>query len=116
MGETAPRPDARAQIRTRYVLEPGAVSRFDELTFDGSAVIDLEFPTFSRRPTVDGDVIRFAEGEVASFEVGGMACAPTSDFDPAVYAGAGGAFRTLVRCRAEATGRISLSWRIRFSR
>lgn len=115
MGETAPVTDDRAQVQTRYVLEPGAVTRSDELVFDGAAVIDLEFPTFSRGATQDGTVIRFAQGEVASFEATGMTCAPTTDFDAADYAGATGAFRTLIRCRAEATDRASLSWTIRFS-
>ncbi|WGM31921.1 hypothetical protein [Brevundimonas sp. NIBR11] len=116
MGETAPRPDGRAQVQTRYVLEPGAVSRSDRIAFEGAAVIDLEFPTFSRGATVDGDVIRFAQGEVSAFRATGMACAPTEDFDAATYAGTTGAFRTLIRCRAEATGGAELSWRIEFSR
>ena len=115
MGQEAPQPDSRARIQTRYALEPGAISRSDEIVLDGSAVIDLEFPTFSRGATVDGDVIRFAEGEVASFEATGMTCAPTENFSAADYASPVGAFRTVVRCHAEATGRASLSWRIRFA-
>ena len=115
MGEEAPRPDMRAQIRTRYVLEPGAITRSDEIAVEGAAVIDLEFPVFSRGATVDGQVIRFAQGEVASFEAAGMTCAPIEDFDPAIYASPVGAFRTLIRCRAEITDHASLSWRIGFA-
>ncbi len=115
MGEAAPRPDARAQIRTRYVLEPGAITRSDEIAVEGAVVIDLEFPVFSRGATMDGQVIRFAQGEVASFEAAGMSCAPTEDFDPAIYASPVGAFRTLIRCRAEITDHASLSWRITFA-
>jgi len=115
MGEEAPRPDTRATIQTRYVLEPGAVTRSDEIVVQGAAAVDLEFPVFSRGATVDGGVIRFAQGEVVSFEAKGMTCAPTEDFDAAIYASPVGAFRTVIRCRAEITDRASLSWRIGFA-
>ena len=115
MGEEAPRPDTRARIRTRYVLESGAITRSDEIVVDGDAVVDLEFPVFSRGATTNGGVIRFAQGEVASFEATGMTCAPTEDFDAATYASPVGAFRTLIRCRAEIEDRASLSWRIGFA-
>lgn len=115
MGEEAPRPDTRARIRTRYVLESGAITRSDEIVVDGDAVVDLEFPVFSRGATTNGAVIRFAQGEVASFEATGMTCAPTEDFDAATYASPVGAFRTLIRCRAEIEDRASLSWRIGFA-
>jgi len=115
MGEEAPRPDTRATIQTRYVLEPDAITRSDEIVVDGAAVVDLEFPTFSRGATVDGPVIRFSQGEVASFEATGMTCAPTEDFDAATYASPVGPFRTVIRCRAEITDRASLSWRIGFA-
>lgn len=118
MGEEAPRPDGRATIRTRYVLEPGAVTRSDDIVLDaaaGPAIIDLEFPVFSRGATMDGDTIRFARGEVASFQATGMACAPTGDFDAAAYASPVGPFRTVIRCRAEVEGRAGLSWRIGFA-
>lgn len=118
MGETAPRPDDRATIATRYVLERGAIRRSDDIVLDegaGPATIDLEFPVFSRGATVDGAVIRFAQGEVTSFEATGLTCAPNEDFDPDTYASPVGAFRTLIRCRGEVSDRISLSWRIGFA-
>lgn len=115
MGEEAPRPDGRARIETRYVLEPGAITRNDDIVLDGDAVVDLEFPVFSRGATVDGRVIRFAQGEVASFEATGMTCAATGDFDAATYASPVGAFRTVIRCRAEIEDRAGLSWRIGFA-
>ena len=97
------------------MLEPGAITRSDEIAFEGAAAVDLEFPTFSRGATVDGSVIRFAQGDVASFEATGMTCAPTEEFDAATYASPEGAFRTVIRCHAEIADRASLSWRIGFA-
>lgn len=116
MGEPAPRPDTRATVRTRYLLEPGAVSRTDDIVLEGDALVDLEFPVFSSGATMDGAVIRFARGEVASFETTGMTCVPTEDFDALTYASPVGAFRTVIRCRAEVRDRAGLSWRIGFAR
>ena len=118
MGETGPVADGRATVATRYVLEPGAIRRSDDIVLDegaGPATIDLEFPVFSRGATMDGAVIRFAQGEVTSFEATGLTCAPTEAFDPATYASPVGAFRTLIRCRGEVRDRINLSWRIGFA-
>lgn len=118
MGEPAPVPDQRAGVRTTYRLEPGAVARTDLITLDadaGPAAVDLEFPTFSRAPTKDGEVFRFASGEVAAFETSGLDCAAAETVDPAIYASPVGAFRSVIRCRAEIEGEATIGWRIVFA-
>lgn len=118
MGETAPVPDTRATVATTYRLEPGAVARTDRIALDagaGPTMIDLEFPSFSRAPTQDGDVFRFASGEVAAFETSGLDCAIAETVDPAIYASPTGAFHSVIRCRAEIDGEATIGWRIVFA-
>lgn len=118
MGETAPVPDERASVQTLYRLAPNAITRTDRVVLDadaGPAVIDLEFPTFSRMPTRVGDGFRFAAGEVAAFETSGLDCVIVDTVDPAIYASPVGAFRTVIRCRAEIEGEATIGWRIEFA-
>lgn len=118
MGETAPVPDQRASIETLYRLESGSVMRTDRITLAagaGPAVVDLEFPTFSRVPTDVGDAFRFSSGEITSFGVSGLTCTAVETVDPEVYATPTGAFRSVIRCRAEIEGEASIGWRIVFA-
>ena len=118
MGEAAARLDQRAGAQTRYVLEPNAVSRFDDIVLAagaGPGRIDLEFATFSFGVVTAADgSIRFTAGEVAAFEPAGMDCEIVPAPDADIYASPVGAMRTLVRCHAGITDRATVSWRIRF--
>jgi len=115
MGEVAPRRDNRLSVRTRYVLEPGAVSRSDTIqTGPGVDIahIDLDFASFSGAASASGDGIAFGAGEVRRFKVTGLICTAGQP-DPARHAAPTGAFNTWVECDAGAGGGTrEIGWRI----
>ncbi len=117
MGESAPVSDARANSRTIYVLEPGSISRTDDIVLapeEAGARIELEFPTYSTAPRLEGGGVVFGAGEVASFEATGLRCSVVDHPAPERYASPVGPFRSLVSCQGVATERTRVFWRIRF--
>jgi hypothetical protein len=116
MGAPAPAEDARATIETRYVLAPGEITRTDHIRLapgETSANIALEFPSFSRGPTVTADGVAFRTGEVASFSATGLVCRPV-EVTGQSYRSPVGAFNSLVRCEGVAGPDTRLSWKIVF--
>lgn len=115
MGEVGPRRDRRLTVRTRYVLEPGAVTRSDVIQpADGVEIaqIDLDFASFSQAPSASGGGIDFGSGEVRRFSVNGLTCLAGPP-DPAHHAAPTGAFNTYVECDAGAgRGEREIGWRI----
>lgn len=115
MGDVAPRRDNRLSVRTRYVLEPGAVSRSDTIEAASGveiAHIDLDFASFSMAPSASSAGISFGAGEIRRFSAIGLTCA-TGQPDPARHAAPTGAFNTLVECDAGAgSGRREIGWRL----
>jgi hypothetical protein len=118
MGGDAPVRDDRVSAHTTYILEPGRVTRRDEVsTRDGAMIesIDMEFANFSRVPEVRDGEILFAAGEVSAFEFSGMACTAAPPPDDGVYQVPVGPFSNLVRCRAPVAGQTwSGGWTIEF--
>lgn len=117
MGQTAPVPDDRVRIETRYVLEPGRISRSDRIVPQPGVRIrtaTLVFATFSDAPAAAPDAVRFGRGEVERFSWTGLSCRPEAP-DPKVHATPVGAHNTVVSCAAETgTGPLDLGWRIDF--
>jgi hypothetical protein len=115
MGESAPRKDGRLSVRTRYVLEPGAISRTDVIEPAADveiAHIDLDFASFSRAPVTTNDGVAFGAGEVRRFAVRGMTCA-AGEPDLEHHASPTGAFNTYVQCDAGAgRGAREIGWRL----
>jgi hypothetical protein len=115
MGEVAPQRDDRISIRTRYILEPGAISRSDTIQADAGVEIrhiDLDFASFSRAPALTSDGILFGAGEVSSFAATGLSCVPGPP-DPLHHASPTGPFNTYIQCDAGAGGRTrEIGWRI----
>ena len=115
MGEVAPRRDNRLSVRTRYVLEPGAISRSDTIQTAPDveiAHIDLDFASFSQAPSASPEEITFGAGEVRSFATTGLACVANQP-DPEHHASPTGAFNTYVECDAGAgRGPREIGWRI----
>lgn len=115
MGEVGPRRDSRLTVRTRYVLEPGTITRSDVIQpGDGVEIahIDLDFASFSQAPSASGGGIAFGSGEVRRFAVDGLACVAGRP-DPARHATPTGAFNTYVECDAGAgSGERAIGWRI----
>lgn len=115
MGEVGPRRDSRLTVRTRYVLEPGIVTRSDVIQpADGVEIahVDLDFASFSQAPSASGGGIDFGSGEVRRFSVDGLTCLAGQP-DPARHAAPTGAFNTYVECDAGAgQGEREIGWRI----
>jgi hypothetical protein len=117
MGEIAPVPDRRVQIETRYVLEPGGISRSDRIRPAAGVRIaraDMAFATFSSEPSVSGGKADFADGEVARFSWTGQDCqavAPTAG----VHVTPVGAHETVLDCTVTPDASpLTLGWRIDF--
>jgi len=119
MGGDAPVRDARASARTTYVLEPGRVTRRDEIVAAPGATIDhvdLEFASFSRAPEASPEGIVFGSGEVSGFQPSGLSCAPATPEPAEAYRTPVGPFSSVIRCRSEDAGRTwSGGWTILFS-
>lgn len=115
MGEAAPRRDARLTVRTRYVLEPGAITRSDVIQPAAGveiARIELDFASFSEAPSPSGGRVDFGIGEVARFRVEGLTCV-NGRLDPARHASPTGAFNTYVECDAgPGSHERAIGWRI----
>ena len=115
MGEVAPRRDDRLSIRTRYVLEPGAISRRDTIEADAGVEIlhiDLDFASFSEAPELTADGITFGTGEVRSFAATGLSCT-AGPADPVHHVAPTAPFRTYVECDTGTGGPSrEIGWRI----
>lgn len=117
MGDTAPHPDNRVSVQTRYVLGPGEISRTDTLELKAgvtAAEVSLEFATFSSGGRVEPDGVVFESGEVSAFYTEGLSCSVTEAAD-AAYQTPVGPYRSIVRCRGQVTSaRSNIGWRIAF--
>lgn len=121
LGKNVPVADPRIRVETEYTLQPGAITRTDRYT--PAAPLDvvklsLEFGAFSSGATVEGGKVRFSEGAVQAFEVGGLAaCTARSAGGDTAWQAPYGQMNTVVRC---ASGAFSLreplvvSWTIRY--
>ncbi|MGA0544070.1 hypothetical protein ACO2Q1_02215 [Brevundimonas sp. VNH65] len=118
MGGAAPAADDRVAFETRYVLEPGRITRTDRITPRRDIRIvatDMTFASFSEDPTVSEGAATYAAGEVARFGWRGMACREVAP-DPAIHVTPVGGHRSVLDCGAAATqpGPFTLEWRLEF--
>lgn len=115
MGEVGPRRDRRLSVRTRYVLEPGAISRSDTIqTAAGVEIahIDLDFASFSQAPVASSGAITFGAGEVQRFSAIGLTCV-AGKLDPDRHAAPTGPFNTYVECDSgSSSDPREIGWRI----
>jgi hypothetical protein len=101
-GGKGPVKDARLRLATTYVFEPGLVTRTDVYTPQGALPVrrvSLEFASFSARPKVEGNIIRFGEGDVTEYRVDGLQdcrAEPTAGND--AFKAPYGPMQTLVSC------------------
>lgn len=123
MGGEAPLADDRVTVETRYVFEPGKISRTDRFTAKPGVKVkglDLEFGTFSDAASANAGTVSFGRGAVTRFDAhgaGDCSARPTNG-DPA-YRGSSGAMATVVRCSgsgAEAGATFSIGWTISYRR
>lgn len=116
MGQPGPVADDRVSVSTRYVLEPGRITRTDHIEPRAGVMvsrIDLTFASFGEA-TVAADGARYGDGEIAAFDVEGLACR-AGTLDPAIHRTPVGALRSVVECgTASLTGPVDLSWSLSF--
>jgi len=121
LGKNLPVADPRIRVETEYSLQPGAITRTDRYTPAAPldvAKLTLEFGAFSSGATVEGNKVRFSEGAVQAFEVGGLAaCTAKPAAGDTAWQAPYGQMNTVVSC---ASGAFSLreplvvSWTIRY--
>lgn len=121
LGKNVPVADPRIRVETEYTLQPGAITRTDR--YISAAPLDvakltLEFGAFSSGATVEGNKVRFSDGAVQAFEVGGLAaCTARPAAGDTAWQAPYGQMNTVVSC---ASGAFSLreplvvSWTIRY--
>lgn len=106
LGQKLPLKDARIRVETEYSLQPGVITRTDR--YIPAAPVDvskltLEFGSFSSGATVEGNTVRFKDGAVRSFEVGGLAsCSAAPAAGSAAYRAPYGQMSSVVSCSSGA--------------
>ncbi len=122
MGKRAPEKDARLQVRTRYVFEPGVITRTDVYTAPRPLKVrslGTELATFSEQPRAQGLSTSFTKGVLREFSVKGYeGCDSAPVAGDARYRANTGAFATRVSCTRGAftlAEPLTLSWRVRYS-
>lgn len=121
LGKNVPVRDPRIKVETSYSLQPGAITRTDRYTpaspLDVKA-LTLEFGSFSGGATVNGNTVRFKEGAVQAFEVGGLAsCKAESANGSLEWRAPYGQMQTVVSCASGAFSMrepLVVSWTIRY--
>jgi hypothetical protein len=121
LGKNAPVADPRIRVETAYTLQPGAVTRTDRYTPAAPldvAKLTLEFGAFSKGARVEGNKVRFGEGAVRAFEVGGLAaCTARPAAGDAAWQAPYGRMNTVVSCASGAFSMrepLVVSWTIRY--
>lgn len=121
LGKNLPVKDARIRVETEYSLQPGAITRTDRYVPQGPLEVSkltLEFASFSNGATVEGNTVRFREGAVQAFEVGGLtSCAAQPTGGSELYRAPYGQMNTIVRCSSGAFSLrepLTVRWTIRY--
>jgi hypothetical protein len=110
LGQNKPVKDTRIALDTAYTMQPGTITRTDTYTPAGPLQVtrlSLEFASFSDQATVDGNKIRFKQGDVHEFEVSGVRdCKVEETRGSDLYKAPYGPMKTLVSC---ATGPFAMN-------
>ena len=121
LGKNLPVADPRIRVETEYTLQPGAITRTDRYTPAAPldvAKLTLEFGAFSKGANVEGNKVRFSDGAVQAFEVGGLAaCSARPAAGDAAWQAPYGQMNTVVSCASGAfsmRGPLVVSWTIRY--
>lgn len=118
MGGASPVADDRVAFETRYVLEPGRITRTDKVIPKPGVRIaktEMTFASFSSRPTLSEATADYAEGEVSRFTWQGLSCRAVAP-DPKIHFTPVGAHRSVLDCAAETppSGAFTVEWRMEF--
>jgi hypothetical protein len=105
-GQNAPVKDGRIALRTEYTFAPGAITRTDTYTPNGTVPVrslTLDFATFSSAASIKGTQVRFGEGSVTDFEVSGLAgCKVRAAAGEHAFKSPNGPMRSVVSCASPA--------------
>jgi hypothetical protein len=121
LGKNVPVKDPRITVATEYSLSHGVITRTDTYRSNSPvevAALSLDFASFSSGATVEGNTVRFKDGAVRAFTVGGLArceAAPTADSE--LYRAPYGPMNTLVSCSSGAftlQQPLTISWTMRY--
>jgi hypothetical protein len=122
LGQRGPIRDPRLQVRTRYVFEPGLITRTDVYTAEQPLPLKslaVELGSFSTAPRTAGQATRFEGGSLSEFAVSGYdRCESAGGLDDPRYRTSNGAFASRVSCSRGAftlTEPLTLSWRLRYA-
>ncbi|QGZ43081.1 hypothetical protein GO485_12645 [Pseudoduganella flava] len=121
LGGKAPVKDDRIRLTTTYAFEPGLVTRTDVYTPRGAVPVrrvTLDFASFSAQPQVEGNTIRFADGDVTEYRVDGLRdCRAEPTNGAAAFQAPYGPMNTLVSCGLgpfTMNGPVTIRWAIRY--
>lgn len=121
LGKNVPEKDARIRVETEYSLQPGAITRTDRYIATGPlevSKLSLDFASFSKDATVEGNTVRFKDGAVQAFEVSGLSsCMAQPTNGSELYRAPYGQMNTIVRCSSGAFSMrepLTVRWTIRY--
>jgi hypothetical protein len=121
LGKNVPQKDARIRVETEYSLQPGAITRTDRYIPNAPlevAKLSLDFASFSAGASVQANQVRFKEGAVQAFEVGGLAsCTVQPAARSEAYRAPYGQMHSIVQCASGAFSMrepLVVSWTIRY--
>lgn len=121
LGKNLPQKDARIRVETEYSLQPGAITRIDRYIPEAPLEVSkltLDFASFSSGASVEGNKVRFSDGAVQAFEVGGLAsCTAQPTGGSELYRAPYGQMHSLVSCSSGAFSMrepLVVSWTIRY--
>jgi hypothetical protein len=113
--------DERLEVETRYVFEPGVITRTD--TYRAKVPLDirrvrLEMASYSLQPHTKRLATTFESGAVREFGVDGFqSCESKGDLDDARYRSNTGAFSSHVACSIgefRLAEPLTLTWQLRY--
>ena len=121
LGQQAPVADQRLAVATRYVLEPGRITRTDVYTPKAPLELtetELDFGTFSQLERAAGSWVQFNDGAVSSFEVSGLeGCQALAIDNDSDFESDEGAMRAKVVCtsgKRTVSKPFTIAWTLKF--
>jgi hypothetical protein len=103
LGKNRPVKDSRISLKTKYLFEPGKITRVDEYTAQAPvevADLSLSFASFSNDAAVQGNRVTFRSGGVTKFSVDGIDQCTARDTNGAhEFKSPTGPMRTHVLCK-----------------
>ena len=121
LGGQSPVADQRLAVATRYVLEPGRITRTDVYTPKAPLELtetELDFGTFSQLERAAGSRVQFNDGAVSSFEVSGLeGCQASAIADDPDFESDEGAMRAKVVCtsgKRTVSKPFTIAWTLKF--